>query len=84
MKNESAFPAKVEKEISGEWAGQSYTEKAMVDVPGLTKRELFAAMAMQGLFADGATSRASNIEIAEAAVLAADALLAELERTNGE
>ncbi len=66
------------------------------DVIGLTKRELFAAMAMQGLEAGlGVESRrfelliiiadSESITVAEAVakecVVTADALLAELERT---
>lgn len=54
---------------------------------GLTKREYFAAMAMQGMLAnsysDGVTqplSSANNIQIAEMAVSQADALIAELNK----
>lgn len=47
---------------------------------GLTKREYFAAMAMQGL-----VDRHINYEVvAEHAVRYSDALLAELERTKSE
>ncbi len=46
---------------------------------GLTKRELFAAMAMQGLLADSAIS-ASYEEISESAVGHADALIAEINK----
>ena len=48
---------------------------------GLTKREMFAMVAMQGLFASGYA--ATIAEIASDAVTASDALLAELERNNG-
>lgn len=52
---------------------------------GLTKREQFAAMAMQGLLASlTADDNFSPAQIARSAVLNADALLAELERTKGE
>lgn len=44
---------------------------------GLTKRELFAAMAMQGLFSNP-DDRGHVAEYARFAVKAADALLAEL------
>lgn len=57
---------------------------------GLTKRELFAAMAMQGMAAsefweenmqaDRAGGDSMVREVAHIAVLAADALLAELEK----
>lgn len=42
---------------------------------GLTKRELFAAMAMQGLLSSPSTS-ATVPEVCDAAVLVADALIA--------
>ena len=47
---------------------------------GLTKRELFAAMAMQAIMSDlGAMDRCgSNANVALAATMAADALIAEL------
>jgi len=45
---------------------------------GLTKRELFAAMAMQGLLADS-ESNGSYSEFANKAVSFADALLSKLE-----
>jgi hypothetical protein len=55
--------------------------------PGLTKREWFAGMAMQGLlsnsYSDGATqplSTASKFEIAKFAIDQADALIKELEK----
>ena len=47
------------------------------DIPGLTKRELFAAMAMVGFLVE---SRDSAETDAEVAVRAADALIAELEK----
>lgn len=46
---------------------------------GLTKREYFAALAMQGLFASAEYPSASSIQIAEMAVRQADALLKRLE-----
>ena len=49
-------------------------------VIGLTKRELFAAMAMQGIRATMPYGRASYAEAAHGAVAQADALLAVLER----
>lgn len=49
--------------------------------PGLTKREYFAAMAMQGIvsFGDNVTSYDEDV-MAKAAVRIADELLAELEK----
>lgn len=52
------------------------------DQAGLTKREYFAALAMQGLLASlTADDNFSPAELARSAVLNTDALLAELERT---
>ena len=48
---------------------------------GLTKREQFAAMAMQGMLANGSGYDHDADILASYAVLNADALLAELERT---
>ncbi len=48
---------------------------------GLTKRELFAAMAMQGMLANGATY-GNHEEFATWSVKSADALLAELAKEN--
>lgn len=45
---------------------------------GLTKRELFAAMAMQGMAADPGTNELSAKDVALLSVVWADALLAEL------
>jgi hypothetical protein len=47
---------------------------------GLTKREEFARTALQGMAASDSYSEASWEQIAEAAVTAADALLAELDK----
>lgn len=49
--------------------------------PGLTKRELIAAMAMQGIRATMTNSHANYADVARGAVAQADALLAALERT---
>ncbi len=48
---------------------------------GMTKREQFAAMAMQGILAADANNDVSYPECAEWAVKQADALLEALERT---
>ncbi len=62
--------------------GKEYVKTGMhsgqvVNNPGMTKREYFAAMAMQGLCAD--PHRPPVYDIAKLAVKMADALLAELE-----
>jgi hypothetical protein len=49
---------------------------------GLSKREYFSALAMQGIMADGQTKDIPSI--ATAAVMVADALLAELEKGEKE
>lgn len=48
---------------------------------GLTKREYFAGLAMQGFAADKTTQWSSIEQIANSSVTLADALLEELERT---
>lgn len=50
---------------------------------GLTKREQFAAMAMQGLLANARVDIHEPVEYAFYAVKSADALLAELEKPKG-
>lgn len=84
MKNEPAFPTQM-------W-DEELKEATWLD-GGLTKRELFAAMAMQGILAntfkigqlntDGRTTieAIQNSTICEAALGYADALIAELEKT---
>lgn len=49
---------------------------------GLTKREMFAMAAMQGILSNGVDFTAhDDKDVAQAAVIHADNLLAELERT---
>jgi hypothetical protein len=55
----------------------AYPDNWDAKLPGLTKREYFAAMAMQGLLAD---STVPTFQVAEHAVIQADALLKELEK----
>lgn len=52
--------------------------------PGLTKREVFAALAMQGLMANGVGRQTHLEKITELSVNVADALLAELAKKAGE
>ena len=56
----------------------AYPVPEYTQVSGLTKRELFAAMAMQGLLAHDSDRRIAYI--ADDAVEAADALIAELNK----
>jgi hypothetical protein len=77
--NEAAFPRPTQyREHRDEY------EVLLAAQWGLTKRELFAAMAMQGLA--GAYSDGGNFHeqhVAKGAVLLADALLSALEQTRG-
>jgi len=60
-----------------------YHPEGGIDSPqsGLTKREYFAAMAMQGILSH-LTTRVSAEEVARAAVELADQLIIELNKTN--
>ncbi len=72
--NESAYPFSIEIE-----SGCTY------NYYGLTKRELFAAMAMQGLFSCGEHRYGSSPEgLSQYAVSIADALINELNKQNNE
>jgi len=62
----------------------SYYSMLGILVPGLTKREYFAALAMQGFLAEGAVSRAHIGEIAESSVQTADALIEALNKESGK
>lgn len=64
LSEQMAFPVQ-----GSELAGSLYAEK------GLTKRELFAAMALQGLLANPARVGGSFSEVSEVAVRQADVLL---------
>ena len=78
MKQDSAYPIdpKIEYQLNPDRDG--YVEKRLGQF-GLTKREYFAAKALQGFCA----GRPGNTkELTEAAVMAADALIKELEKGN--
>lgn len=68
IKDESAFPSSLENNVNDQY--------------GLTKREYFAAMAMQGLCANGLIHRDERhpLTIAFDAVKYADALIKRLEK----
>ncbi len=53
-----------------------------ISLDGLTKREYFAAMAMQGLMANSQTAKdgSDGNDISSASVLMADALISELNK----
>lgn len=60
----------------------AYTSEGRMNAPsGLTKRELFAAMAMQGLLASGKAWNGPMGWIGEESVRVADSLLETLEKT---
>ena len=71
--NEPAFPARLDN-VHPDYAA----------MPGLTKREYFAGLVMQGLCADPSNHQLfrSHRHAAKSAVQIADALLSELERTS--
>lgn len=84
MGKQSAFPVVRDQNLceSSDDYGSIFSSE------GLTKRELFAAMAMQGFLAVAASGKdllkgREHMRIEEAAVYMADALLAELEKPNG-
>jgi len=74
--SEPAFPAvnAVVDLFNGSYAVDSQA--------GLTKRELFAAMAMQGMMANPDWTDNHQDSIAAYAILLADALIPKLERTD--
>lgn len=79
-KNASAFPQLTWECPQGATTAFHFTRG------GLSKRELFAAMAMQGLLSNLAALRKegfSDSDIEEFAVIRADGLLRELESTDG-
>ena len=71
MNNEPAFPCP----IGGDWPECDR---------GLTKREYFAAMAMQGILASDSDQNYTDENVSAWAVNSADALLAELAKARAE
>lgn len=86
MKDEPAFPTTVR--VPGDpTAKDPFSQRAMpIDVPfpGLTKREIFAMYAMQGLISNHGLQirkgQDNNAGICAVSVSMADALIAELEK----
>ena len=76
--NTPAFPVEVDHYQDGSIRGRQTGTYAGLEI-GLTKRELFAAMAMQGLIASGYTQETFG-DLQFDAVRHADALLAELSK----
>jgi hypothetical protein len=66
------------KEMDAKTLGNQCAYTSFVGDPGLTKRELFAAMVFQGYAADPNSGNGAVQPMAAAAVMWADALLAEL------
>ena len=77
MKNSDkpAYPSQLQEGESSELTGK------LGNADGLTKREYFAAMAMQGILVNMGRNRFDSIvQVTEEAVKAADALLKEIEK----
>jgi len=72
--NEPAYPHHAEVK----------TGQPIVYDSGLTKRELFAAMAMQGMLANPADLKRDQDGVVEFSIGCADALLKRLEETEGD
>lgn len=68
--NESAFP----------WTPTNAAGQCSDCVPGLTKRELFAAMAMHAMMANPSCADMSANEVFVASINSADRLIAELSK----
>ena len=82
MNNEPAFPCECsfyDGKITGKQTGQSHGIAT-----GLTKREYFAAMAMQGILASDSEQNFTDENVSAWAVNSADALLAELAKARAE
>jgi len=73
MKNEPAFPTIFEIETESEY-------QKVKSEGGLTKREYFAGLAMSDIIKEYPLERANHC--AKRAVIFADAILAELDKTN--
>ena len=69
----SAYPVRVEATVDIDGKPELFTAFST----GLTKRELFAAMAMQGILANAETH---SVDAAADAVALADELIAELDK----
>jgi hypothetical protein len=59
---------------------ESYFHLSVKELPNLTKREYFAAMAMQGLLSGWSTDRINADTFSRNAVSVADALIRELDK----
>jgi hypothetical protein len=75
--SESVYPS-VDESISNECNGHLFTE--FIGNNGITKREYFAALAMQGLLADHLQEGPSK-RICKTSVMYADNLIEELNKT---
>lgn len=81
-KDASVFPTTKKSFLQGK-RGEMAT-MTMVDVPGLTKRELFAAMIMQGFYSGDEVQAETFTMLAKLAVVSADALLEALSKEEEE
>jgi hypothetical protein len=88
LKDKPAFPSTREEEVP--LAGQDRAVKVQFHSNGMTLREYYAGLAMQGLLANkyvrpniadiNPTPRPENAQLMQVAVQMADALIAELEK----
>ena len=76
-----AMPSKAEVSNTDEAFAYQFDHGSKFQFPGLTKREMFAMHAMQGLLTCIMDTDCTIPELCDDAVMAADALLAELEHT---
>lgn len=77
--NEPATPVRISERHENRQTGQ-VTVVETESFQGLTKREHFAGLAMQGIINKFAFVKGQEDDIAEISVMVADALLAELEK----
>ncbi|TFD96694.1 hypothetical protein E2605_07695 [Dysgonomonas capnocytophagoides] len=77
MKKENVFPTSQEN-----YTTQRGTYNPDYMSSGLTKRELFAAMAMQGILANPERIGGKDQELTQYSVILADALINELNKQN--
>lgn len=79
MKNRDLPAMPVPEEVYAEWVDGTDTRKGTIECSGLTKREHFAAMTMQGIISSGNLPNESPDimvpEVSKAAIRYADAML---------
>jgi hypothetical protein len=76
--NEQEFQERVENMMGGVFPNQLKHEGITINYRGISKRELYAAMALQGMLASGL--KVTGGEFASQAVSLADCLIEELDK----